>query len=105
MATGLIGQAERRDDRRLAPEDAGWHRVAWLRPGHEVELVNLSKRGALVQSASCLKPGTRSELQLSGTARRTVRGRIDRSRVIRLEPLRYEAAVVFEERLARVGSG
>jgi hypothetical protein len=94
---------ERRVTRRLRPEDAGWQRVALLRPGHEVEVVNLTAHGALVRSAARLKPGMRSELQLTGATRHALRGRIDRSRVVRLEPLRYEAAIVFDEPLALAG--
>ena len=103
VATRLREGAERRLARRLRPEEAGWQRVALLRPGHEVEVVNLTAHGALVQSAARLKPGTRSELQLTGATRHALRGRIDRSRVVRLEPLRYEAAIVFDEPLALAG--
>lgn len=85
------------------PEDGGWQRVAVLRPGHEVEVVNLAARGALLRSSARLKPGLRSELQLTGARRLAMRGRIDRARVIRLEPLRYEAAMLFDEPLALAG--
>jgi hypothetical protein len=71
-----------------------------------VELVNLSQGGALLRSAARLKPGTAGELHLQGAARRIVRGRIARSKVISLAPLRYEAALVFESPLPDVmGSG
>jgi hypothetical protein len=94
---------ERRRAARRTPEDIGCQRQAILRPGHDVEIVNVCARGALVRSAARLKPGARSELQLSGGRRLAVRGRIDRSRVIRLEPLRYEAAIVFDEELHVAG--
>ena len=89
--------------RRLRPEDSGWQRVALLRPGHEVEIVNLTARGVLVRSSARLKPGMRCELQLTGATRHALRGRIARSHIVQLEPLRYEAAIVFDEPLALVG--
>jgi hypothetical protein len=103
VAAGLTPAVERRRLRRLRPEDAGWQRLALLRPGHEVEVLNLSARGALVRTAVRLKPGARGELQLTGETRRAVRGRIDRAKVVRLEPLCYEAAIVFDETLGPGG--
>ena len=90
VATRLREGAERRLARRLRPEEAGWQRVALLRPGHEVEVVNLTAHGALVQSSARLKPGTRSELQLIGATRHAL-ARPDRSvtgRQARTAPLR-----------------
>jgi len=103
VAPGLKTTVERRRAERRTAEDIGCHRQAVLRPGHDVEIVNVCARGALVRSAARLKPGSRSELQLSGARRLAIRGRIDRSRVIRLEPLRYEAAIVFDEELQAAG--
>lgn len=60
-------------------------------------LVNVSRGGVLVESGLRLNPGTRTELQLSGEARRNIRGRIERCRVTALDPLTYEGAIVFEE--------
>jgi hypothetical protein len=74
-----------------------------LRPGHDVELVNVSAGGALLRSSARLKPGMRSELHLQGATRRSVRGRISRARVISVAPLRYEAAVVFDAPLTGDG--
>ena len=88
---------------RHRPEDVGCARVALLRPGREVEVLNLGTHGALVRSSARLKPGSRSELQFAGSLRKAVSGRIDRSHVVRLEPLRYEAAIVFDEALALPG--
>jgi hypothetical protein len=103
VAGRLSVGAERRQAPRRRPEEIGWPRRALLRPGREVEVVNLGTHGALVRCAARLKPGTRSELQLSGGTKPTMSGRIERSRVIRLEPLRYEAAIVFDEALALPG--
>jgi hypothetical protein len=44
-------------------------------------------------------------LHLAGAGRRVITGRISRCRVIRLMPLRYEGAVIFDERLAEWGGG
>jgi hypothetical protein len=103
VAPGLKTTVERRRAERRTAEDIGCHSQAVLRPGHDVEIVNVCARGALVRSAARLKPGSRSELQLSGARRLAIRGRIDRARVIRLEPLRYEAAIVFDEELQAAG--
>jgi hypothetical protein len=99
MARGLNGSTERRDTARVDPEQTPWRRAALLRPGQDIAVVNLSGGGALVESATRMMPGTRTELQLSGSSRQVVRGRIERCRVAGLEPLRYEGAIVFEERL------
>jgi hypothetical protein len=99
VAGGLNGQADRRQADRVRPEDTPWRRVALLRPGRIVMLVNVSRGGALVESGLRLNPGMRTELQLSGEPRRNIRGRIERCRVTALEPLTYEGAIVFEEAL------
>jgi hypothetical protein len=90
---------ERRDHARVPPEQTPWQRAALLRPGREVVLVNLSRGGALIESTNRMHPGARTELQLLGDARRTIRGRIDRCRVTALDPVRYQGAIVFDERL------
>jgi hypothetical protein len=99
MARGLNGSTDRRDTARVDPGHTPWRRSALLRPGQDITVVNLSAGGALVESASRMMPGTRTELQLSGSSRQVVRGRIERCRVAGLEPLRYEGAIVFEDRL------
>jgi hypothetical protein len=99
VATTSAGPRDRRQASRVLPEHTNWKRLAILRPGQEVQLLNVSRGGALVQSEARLTPGVRTELQLSGDRRRTVRGRVERCRVAGLDPLRYEGAIVFEERL------
>ncbi|HUE89969.1 MAG TPA: PilZ domain-containing protein [Vicinamibacterales bacterium] len=98
MASGLA-LYNRRAAERLAPERTPWQRSALLRPGQEVVLVNLSAGGALVESPTRLAPGARTELHLFGSPRCSVRGRVERCRVARLAPLRYEAVVIFEHLL------
>jgi hypothetical protein len=90
---------ERRRHARVPPEDTPWDRSALLRPGQEVVLVNLSREGALIASRNRMNPGARTELQLLGTRRRSVRGRIERCRVSALDPVCYEGVLVFDEGL------
>jgi hypothetical protein len=90
----------------MTPQTGGWKREAVLRPGHDVEVVNVSAGGALLRSTTRLKPGMPSELHLLGATRHSVRGRIARARVISVAPLRYEAALVFDTPLTGLmGSG
>lgn len=105
MARGLSDAVERRATTRVAPEYTPWRRVALLRPGLDIVLINLSAGGALVESPNRLTPGARTELQLTGSSRRVVRARIERCRVTGLEPLRYEGAIVFDERLELRATG
>jgi hypothetical protein len=74
-----------------------------MRPGQEIVLINISAGGALIQSSNHMKPGARTELQLLARVRHVVSGRIDRCRVVSLDPLRYEGAVIFECPLRSVG--
>ena len=91
--------AERRAGRRVAPEERGWKSAAVLRPGLEVHILDLGPGGARISSRARLKPGGRAELHITGSAGRVIAtGRISRCRVARLMPLRYEGALVFDER-------
>jgi hypothetical protein len=65
----------------------------------EVRVINVSGGGALIESVRRMRPGARTELQLSGARRRVVSGRIDRCRVTHLNPVRYEGAIVFDHAL------
>lgn len=105
MARGVnaTDATERRARLRVPPQQIAWPRAALLRPGQRILIVNVSAGGVLVESANCLKPGARAELQLPGSARCVVRGRIDRCRVIGINPMTYEAAIAFEEPLASPG--
>ena len=99
MATGLMHPPDRRAGSRVTPDHTPWQPLALLRPGQEVTLINLCSGGALLESRARMHPGTRGELQLFGDVRWQVRGRITRCRVVRVAPLCYQAAIVFEERL------
>ena len=98
MAARITVQ-DRRIAERVPPERTPWRAFALLRPGQEVVLVNVSPGGALVESLTRMSPGTRTELQLFGTSRCSMRGRVERCRVSGIEPLRYEGAIVFDSSL------
>jgi hypothetical protein len=91
---------ERRRGPRLPPEQTDWRDQAVLRPGQEVQVVNISPHGALVESRSRLRPGPRAELHLTaGSERVAVTGRMERCEVTGLHPLRYRAAIVFDRKV------
>jgi hypothetical protein len=73
--------------------------MALLRPGREVRLINISESGALVRSHTRVNLRGSAELQLFGSVRLHITGRIQRCRVASLAPLSYEAAIVFDEPL------
>jgi hypothetical protein len=73
-----------------------------LRAGAEARVVNASRLGALIESASRLLPGHRCTVQWQGTGRTSVvPGRIVRSEVARLEAdhVAYHGAIEFERTL------
>jgi hypothetical protein len=88
---------DRRHMRRIRPQDTCWRSVAVLRPGIEVEILDLSAGGVRITSPKRMKPGARAEIQLLGATRRTLFARIGRCRVTAIAPMRYEGALVFEE--------
>jgi len=88
---------DRRHMRRIRPQDTCWRSVAVLRPGIEVEILDLSAGGVRITSPKRMKPGARAEIQLLGPMRRTLFARIGRCRVMAIAPMRYEGALVFEE--------
>ena len=97
----LIAQAtERRTERRCAGAGSRWQRHAVLRPGQPIVVVDISHRAALVESAGRLRPGSRTEMQLTvyGT-RVSVKGHLERCSVTSLAPLRYRGLLVFDQRL------
>lgn len=96
MVRGLTPVGERRRTPRVCPSRTEWQETALLRPGQDVVILNLSRGGALLESKSRMAPGGRAELHLFGDRRRVVRGRIERCHIVRLEPLRYTGAMVFD---------
>jgi hypothetical protein len=97
MATVALDVVERRRERRWPGGGPRFDAGAVLRPGQAVVLINISSRAALVESATRLRPGAQTELQLCGSGvRAAVRGRVERCQVARLEPLRYHGVVLFD---------
>ena len=88
---------DRRRGSRVAPEHTHWSRGAMLRPDQDVAIIDLGPGGALIESGGRMQPGARAELILQGPSRCVIRGRIDRCRVVAIEPLQYEAVMVFDE--------
>ncbi len=98
MAPLALQVVERRLERRVAGGGSKFAPGAVLRPGQAVVLVNISRGGALVESGARLRPGARTELQLCGRGTRArVTGRLERCRVVDLDPVRYHGVIVFDE--------
>lgn len=75
---------------------------ARMRPGGELDIVDVSAGGMLVESDRRLLPGTSIQLQLEASGRRlAVRGRIVRCAVARLQPssVCYRGAICFDQHL------
>jgi hypothetical protein len=100
MAPIAITSVDRRSEPRHAGGGARYGCRAVLRPGQPVTIVNITTRGALVESDSRLRPGAYTEMQLSASDRRaSIKGRLDRCYVAALEPIRYRGVVLFEQAL------
>jgi hypothetical protein len=100
MAAVEIKPTERRRECRYSGGGTRWRPQAILRPGQPVILLNISSQSALVESASRLRPGARTEMQLAGSDTRvSVAARVDRCYVAALEPMRYRGVVLFDERV------
>ena len=88
----------RRARRRRTVEEHGIV-SARVRPGHDVELIDISAGGALIECPRGLSPGALIELFLM-TAERcaSVRGRVLRCAVVQLKPsaVSYQGAVRFD---------
>jgi hypothetical protein len=100
--------AERRRERRVRAEEAGWQEEALLRPGLAVLIVNISATGVLLESPARLRPGRRAELQLTasaGDARPLCAGLITRCSVIGISPMVFRGALAFERPLRSRVSG
>lgn len=105
MASVATVVGERRKDPRVEGGGHSFQSSAVLRPGQEVTLVNISRRGALIDSGVRLRPGAQAELLLCGTdVRVRVEGRLHRCHVVRLDPVRYRGVVVFDQDV-EIGDG
>lgn len=97
MAAALTFVFERRRSPRLGPDRTPWGAMALLRPGQDVLVLNIGGGGALLESGGRMAPGARTELQLLGPVRHSLRARIVRCHVVALEPVRYRGAIEFEQ--------
>jgi hypothetical protein len=91
----------RRARRRRTVEEHGIV-SARVRPGHEVDLIDVSAGGALVEGMRRLSPGALIELYLAAGERcASVRGRVLRCAVVRLKPtaVSYRGAIGFDRDL------
>jgi hypothetical protein len=95
---GRLTGDERRATPRRAAATYGLEYHGHLRPGTAVVVVNLSPRGALLESAVPCRPGSRTELHLESPdgRRRTASGAVLRCWVNSIAPLRFRSAVCFE---------
>jgi hypothetical protein len=102
MEAALSASVERRRGRRRrSVEEHGIVR-ARVRPGHEVDLIDVSLGGALVECVRRLLPGTLIELYLvAGDRSASVRGRVLRCAVVRLKAtfISYRGAIGFDRDL------
>ena len=96
------GRGRMREDRRIASRkpsrDVPWLSALNLSSGAELELINISNTGVLVETASKFAPGTTTNLQLSGPDTSVVVPvRFIRSDVARVDSrgVRYLAAAAF----------
>jgi len=98
-----ITQERRRTRRRGAGEHGATGRI---RPGHQVQVIDLSSGGALVEAERRMLPGSVVELQLQVLDRQaTMRGSVLRCCVVRVRPasVSYRGAIVFDRQLAWFG--
>lgn len=98
---------EMRPERRMAPRrnppPDSWLATARVRPGHEVQVVNVSSRGVLVNARVRLLPGARVVVQFTGpgVALRAA-AHVVRCHVAAIEGeqgLRYQSALAFDQPL------
>ncbi len=95
--------ADRRQCHRWRPSQLAWLASARLRTGRDIDVVNLSAGGALVEGGSRLLPGSRLTLQLAGPgACLVVAARVLRCEIVSISAYggaRYRGAVAFESPL------
>ncbi len=102
-----LSLGERRCWPRGTADSCGWVRAARVRPGRDVQLINLSAGGALIEGTIRLSPGAAVDLQLvAEDTRHVLRGRVLRSAVRALDHggrVYYRVAVCFERAFADGG--
>jgi CheY-like chemotaxis protein len=93
---------ERERDRRRTRDEVPWLSTIKLPWGLEVDLLNISRTGMLIETNSRFMPGTATEFQLSGPETNlAVSARFVRSEVAAVGPLgvKYHAAATFTREL------
>jgi len=99
----IVGERRAWPRRRCLPEHAG--HTACVRPGRDVQVLDLSRGGALIEGRARLVPDSAVELRFNGSARsRPLRARVVRCYVSALEngTVSYQAGVAFDEHLSQV---
>jgi len=97
---------DRRGSARLIPPEWPIDLSARIRPGHGVRVMNLSPRGALVESRQRLAPGRTVELQLEAAgARHATRARVVRCYVsaVAADIVMFRGALAFERPVPWLG--
>ena len=92
-------EIERRSMKRIPPESTPSLKSARLMAGPEVRLINISKRGALLESDTRMTPGANICIRLVAADEVILlHGSVLRSRVLRLraQQLTYECAIAFD---------
>jgi len=93
------GRPERREARRLSPEEIARKVRVTVRGAADAKAINVSETGVLAETTSRLRPGTVVELILTfDGVRRMLRATIVRSMVHSLNPTTFRTAFKFEER-------
>ena len=100
------GGSARSRAHRWGARDLPWLREIRLPWGLNVQLVNISHSGLLVESGARLAPGTATVFNLTGPEKQlSVQARIVRSAIaaVRSTGVRYHSAVSFDHALADLG--
>src|SRR5512143_2977190 len=85
---------------RVSPSEPGGAAKARLLPGGEVDVLNVSETGLLVEGRSRPVVGTVVSIRLQGSRLKRLEGRIVRSRVSTIHrngTLSYESAIEFDQ--------
>jgi hypothetical protein len=99
MEASLAENIERRRSARRRSIEEHGITAARVKPGHDVDLIDISLGGALVEGARRLLPGTAVELYLrAGDLCGAVRGRVLRCSVVSVKPtiVWYRGAIGFD---------
>jgi hypothetical protein len=106
MATTVDEAADRRKCVRRGSIEQHGIVSARVKPGHDVELIDISSGGALVEGVRRLLPGTAVELFLvAGDLCASIRGRVLRCAIVGLKPtsVSYRGAIRFDNDLPWFG--